>query len=316
MAQPTVLNDKMSLTIKSIRRNGASTTYTVNTSDFLVSSFQAIMSWKDDLTDPVKRTAAWTIYLSYILKVLNPRPSSQGYAISIGFKDQFITPVVTNGYVNFNSTMQDPQVPVAQQNDSTMIPDPVGKNNLEVADFLSNFSSGNCELNVSQYDNPNNPNQLDVNGHDLNPVTRVMLSGSFLTMLDFHPRDSITMICGGGIVNGRLMWSGHDYFYLRCLQVRGEIEMMLPNEFSQYSSLIGVIPCKGPLSENIYYESPHVGSKLQLNNSSIDTVELQFIDKWGQPLYGISDYMIELTADFVKLGNLNQPTTMRDIKNY
>ena len=81
------------------------------------------------------------------------------------------------------------------------------------------------------------------------------------------------------------------------------------------TDIICVIPCSGGLDENIYYQAQHTGSKLQLKNTSLDNVDLMFYDKWGDPLYGMIDFMVELTVDFVKLGSLEQKPTSVDVKN-
>jgi hypothetical protein len=81
------------------------------------------------------------------------------------------------------------------------------------------------------------------------------------------------------------------------------------------SNILCIIPCEGSQKDTIYYESKHVGSKMTMTNSSVDSIELYFTDKWGQALYGMTDFMVELTFDFVKFGNFIPNITAKDIKN-
>ena len=113
----------------------------------------------------------------------------------------------------------------------------------------------------------------------------------------------------------KIMYKGNDYIFLRCSQVKSEVECVLPSALSNKSDMLAIIPCPGDQGEMIYYEARHVGSKLALNNSSIDNIELSFVDKWGQPLFGIRDFIVELTADFVKLGPLQQQPTGQNIRD-
>ena len=81
-----------------------------------------------------------------------------------------------------------------------------------------------------------------------------------------------------------------------------------------FSNILAMVPCPGTLADQIHYEAHHTGSKLQLNNTSIDSIELTFVDKWGDLLVGLKDFVIELTADFVKLGSLYPNQTAMDVR--
>ena len=111
------------------------------------------------------------------------------------------------------------------------------------------------------------------------------------------------------------MWCGHDYILIRCLQSRSEIEAMKPTQFAEGSDLLCIVPCQGNFNDYIYYQTNHVGSKLFINQSSVDTIDLAFCNKWGQPLVGLKDFMVELTVDFIKLNTVNRKLTTDDVRN-
>ena len=328
MKQPRLLHNKMVLSITEKRFDGSETTYTVrtdNTEGINSIKFAAIQGWEEDLFDPYKKTASWVVMMQFILKMLNPAYGRQGYGLTIGFNGQVFKPVdlAPGEYVNFNSKKPDPNIvdPEVAADPATWITDEEGMDNLRVLDFLANFSNGNAALMAVSL-GENDP-QHDTDLGDINPVVEVRLSGNFLTFFDYSPKDVLVLkteipvnpdVPNIHAIPVKIMWKGHDYFFIRCNQVRGEIEMVTPNEFSQYSNVLAVVPCDGPVANYIYYEVQHVGSKLQVANSSIDCLDISFLDKWGQPLYGIQEYLLELTADFVKLGNLNPDTTMQDIR--
>ena len=47
----------------------------------------------------------------------------------------------------------------------------------------------------------------------------------------------------------------------------------------------------------------------------MDTIDLVFTDKWGNVLYGMTDFLVEVTIDFVCLGVKEYKISLSDIKN-
>jgi hypothetical protein len=79
-----------------------------------------------------------------------------------------------------------------------------------------------------------------------------------------------------------------------------------------FSNVLAIIPTGG--TEYIHYDVQHTGNKIQLNGRSLNTLELLFQDKWGRPLLGLRDFLLELTLDFLVLGDLKEKTSMMEIK--
>ena len=51
-----------------------------------------------------------------------------------------------------------------------------------------------------------------------------------------------------------------------------------------------MVACEGGKEDSIFYEAKHSGSKLQLLDTSMDSVDLAFQDKWNQPPGGYQGF--------------------------
>ena len=51
-----------------------------------------------------------------------------------------------------------------------------------------------------------------------------------------------------------------------------------------------------------------------LASTCVDTLDLVFTGKWGYPLTGMTDFLVELTIDFVRLGVKDYKISLNDIK--
>jgi hypothetical protein len=142
-------------------------------------------------------------------------------------------------------------------------------------------------------------------------VTSVTLSGTALRTLDMSPYTAVTFE-QGYLHPIRIMSKGHDYIVLRTNQCKNTIDNMKPNASADYSNVLTVIPCAG--TQYINYYAYTVGSKILLNDRNLEDIELYFEDKWGIPLYGIQDFYIELSIDFVNLKAMIPQSNMMDLK--
>ena len=66
---------------------------------------------------------------------------------------------------------------------------------------------------------------------------------------------------------------------------------------------------------DLFITRKYTGGKNVLSCSSVDTIDLVFTDKWGYPLAGMTDFLVELTIDFVHLGVKEYNISLSDIKN-
>ena len=105
---------------------------------------------------------------------------------------------------------------------------------------------------------------------------------------------------------------GQEYVLIRCNQCKNTLDNVKQDTLPQFSNLMAVVPSPG--TGYIQYDVPHTGNKIQLNGRNLDNITLLFQDKWGQPLFGIRDFFVELTVDFLKLGDLKEKSSMMQLK--
>ena len=222
------------------------------------------------------------IFIEFILDMLNSNNTYGGnteYVFTMGFPD-----------VNFYGT-QDPMfftVPLVPSQDGSF-----GDNDAIVCDLFNFFSNGRGYLKLQDK-------------HAT--VSTVTISGSALKILDLSPTTGVTFDTAY-LHPIRIMTKGHDYIVLRTNQCKNTIDNMRPGTSADYSNVLTVIPCEG--TQYINYYAYTVGSKILLNDRNLEDIELYFEDKWGLPLYGIRDFYLELTLDFVNLkAMIPQPNMM------
>jgi hypothetical protein len=142
-------------------------------------------------------------------------------------------------------------------------------------------------------------------------VASVTLSGSALRILDMSPNIAVTFQTGYTHPI-RVMNKGHDYIVIRSNQCKNTIDNMKPGSSADYSNVLTVVPCEG--TQYINYYAYTTGSKILLNDRNLEDIELYFEDKWGLPLYGIRDFYVELSIDFVNLKAMIPQTNMMELK--
>ena len=79
------------------------------------------------------------------------------------------------------------------------------------------------------------------------------------------------------------------------------------------TDLLCVIPCDN--KEFLYYEPNHTGGKSVMTMTSFDTIDLNFTDKWGSPLIGMRDFLVEITLDFIRLNMKKEQINLLDVKH-
>jgi hypothetical protein len=130
-----------------------------------------------------------------------------------------------------------------------------------VADYLANYSNGQGVLHLTIRDA----------GYD-----EFRISGSFLKLFDLNPSDVIIMRHDETIPI-RLVTEGHDYFTVRCLESKKGLDGTIAGTFCKPSDVLSIIPCNGIPSQLLSFNSQHVGSKMQLMNSSIQSIHTRII---------------------------------------
>ena len=229
------------------------------------------------------------IFIAFILSALNYNNTSGAnteYLFTLGFPD-----------VEFYGSA-DPmffEVPIAPSVDPTD-EGAFGIDDAVVCDLFNFFSNGRGFL------------KLQDKGLGVETVT---ISGTALKLLDIGPNTSVTFDTGY-LHPIRIMSKGHDYIVLRSNQCRNTIDNVKPGTAADYSNVLSVVPCEG--TQYINYYAYTVGSKILLNDRNLEDIELYFEDKWGLPLYGMRDFYVELTLDFVNLKAMIPQANMMDLK--
>ena len=140
-------------------------------------------------------------------------------------------------------------------------------------------------------------------------VSSLELHGSFLKILDLEPTTTYVFNDQTAIPI-KLMHSGHEYFTIRCNQCKNTLDNL--KSLLQFSNVLAVVPSPG--TGYLRYEVNHTGTKNMMHGRTLDNINLEFIDKWGQPLFGMQDFYIEITVDFLKIKDLKPSMNMMELK--
>lgn len=303
MTQPILLNDQMMLTIIQYTDRFPPVPTTKNAAtDDATDLFSALVRWRDTSVDFTTRTKYWLAFVKYLLAMLNDTPEE--FEIKFRFNDM-TTGIIVNaaGDIDWHAMFNYPADYDAYDLANDPATDyPIIFGNLSTVEYLANYSMGECFLELSDGYNPQAV------------TTKVEIKGSFLKILGISPNDQISLRLDERVPVS-ISTRGHDYIQLRCLQSKNAIDGTMQQTTPRETDLICIIPCRGGLDENIYYHAQHTGSKLHMKNTSLDNVDLMFYDKWGAPLYGMIDFLVELTVDFVKLGSLESKVNATDVRN-
>ena len=287
MNQPDVLDEMMTLNVKVTYVNPLTPPRSHTVSLKSLPKFYTVRNYLHHTAEVIKSNNGMQIYLAMLLEMLNSNNvvgATTEYVFTLGFPD-----------ATFYGT-QDPMfftvpiVPDANNNGA------FGTNDGIVCDLFNFFSNGRGFLKLQTKDAT---------------VSNVTITGSALRVLDMSPNTAVTFDADY-LHPIRVMNKGHDYIVLRTNQCRNTIDNMKPGTLADYSNVLTIIPCEG--TQYINYFAYTVGSKILLNDRNLEDIELYFEDKWGLPLYGIRDFYVELTIDFVNLKAMIPQANMMDLK--
>ena len=233
--------------------------------------------------------------LKYVLDGLNSVPTSKPelssrFSVQVGSAGLF-----TNGS-DFGEDSIDPGSLTPEQT-----------NNRAVAESIATYSNKTAYLRlVSDLTDAANTGVC---------VLSLTFTGSFLKLLNLSPSKPYSLVGGNtqNLIPINLGLMNHDYIYVRCSQSKNEWSCLQEGSQLNMSDLLAVVPCN--YGKFIYYEKYNTGGKNVLACSSMDTIDLVFTDKWGNVLYGMTDFLAEITIDFVRLGVKEYKISLSDIKN-
>lgn len=285
MNQPDILDDFMTMNVKVLKTDNTTLQYTVQMKD--ISSYYTMKTYMNYNTDVVKSDNSMQLFLLLVLNMLNSGSTlldgTDLFKFTLGFSDATYQADGSALYFNYP--------PTYNANGTFDGKDAV------VADMFNLFSNGRGYLKL-----------LSKNG----TVSSVTVSGTCLKVLDLSPTTALTFSAVDTIVPIRVMAKGHDYFVVRCNQCRNTIDNMRPGTSADYSNVLTVVPCDG--TQYICFNTYTTGSKILLNGRSLDDIELFFEDKWGLPLYGMRDFYMEITLDFVNFKIMTEIPNMMSLK--
>ena len=281
MSQPDLLYDEMMLTIRRFYKDGRQPDIRniniLNTEGYQV--YKRFMIEKD--VDPERFFAGVQMLLKYTLGIINDETSKNiSYRFGVGINNEYyITP-------NFNPDMEGyaERVQLAEQQ------------NVVSAANMAFVTNGRGFLKLMYMDDN---------------ISRIELSGSFLKILDLDPATTYVFY-NETSTPVKLLHTGHDYFILRCNQCKNTLDNLKTESLPQFSNVLAVVPSPG--TGYVRYDVPHTGTKIMMHGRTLDNINLVFHDKWGQPLYGMQDFYLEITVDFLKIKDLKPSMNMMELK--
>ena len=63
------------------------------------------------------------------------------------------------------------------------------------------------------------------------------------------------------------------------------------------SDFLCVVPTPHNRGFMEYFNNPSIGGKVELGNSTLDSITLEFSDRYGKPLYSLEDFVVTLIID-------------------
>jgi hypothetical protein len=175
---------------------------------------------------------------------------------------------------------------------------------LNLAEYLTTFTNGQTFLKLTTY-----TDKLI----DGKTIREIGLTGSFMKLLNCYPKQFLSF-SPSLTKTIQLNWNGHDFILLRCMETRDNLDATNSNKWGPPSNILTLIPTPGKLGTFLTYDRSHTGSLSSVGLNNISSLTFNFEDRWGDPAYGIVDFAMEITIDFVKLGNLIQDMSMQDVK--
>ena len=99
---------------------------------------------------------------------------------------------------------------------------------------------------------------------------------------------------------------GHDYICIGS-NVCSNIQSMQAGSTLEATNLMTVMPLPKYCGYTEAYSPPSAAGRAEIASNTIDTIELSFTDKYGNPLLSLENYIVTLLFDDVKPEELLQP---------
>ena len=99
---------------------------------------------------------------------------------------------------------------------------------------------------------------------------------------------------------------GHDYVCIGS-NVCSNIQSMQAGSTLESTNLLTVMPLPKYCGYTETYSPPSASGRAEVVSNTIDTIELSFTDKFGNPLLSLENYVVTLLFDDVKPAELPQP---------
>jgi hypothetical protein len=148
-----------------------------------------------------------------------------------------------------------------------------------------------------------------------NTQANYTLTGDFVSMLGLDPTLTHTISYNNPLYI-KIPIYGHDFIAVQSSLVSG-VSATMNGEALASTDLLRIVPT--PLKPGLVeeYEAVTTGGALELNCDHIDTVQLSFNDKLGNPIKSMEDFIVTLVIDSVLLQDLPKAEhhSLSDVRN-
>jgi hypothetical protein len=135
----------------------------------------------------------------------------------------------------------------------------------------------------------------DITCELLSSENDISMTGDFVQLFGLDPTKTHT-VSPGNPLTIRIPLHGHDYVVLSSNIVFGAVSTMNGDNLAG-SDFLCVVPTPQNPGFMEYFNNPSIGGKVELGNSTLDCITLEFSDRYGQPLYSLEDFVVTLIID-------------------
>ena len=156
--------------------------------------------------------------------------------------------------------------------------------------LLSLYQSGRIKFNILL--------------REVNQYKSIRLKGPLLSLFGLDSSMEMVLTVGEPF-SVQLPMFGHDYICVGS-NVCSNIQAMQANSKLESTNLLTIMPLTKYSSYTESYSPPSASGRTEIVSNTIDTIELSFTDKFGNPLLSLENFVITLLFDDVKPEELPQ----------
>jgi hypothetical protein len=163
--------------------------------------------------------------------------------------------------------------------------------------FYTNLTAANTVLDMAYLDEALRACifRRDISCQLLSSQVAISMTGDFVQLFGLDPTKTHT-VSPNNPLTIRIPMHGHDYVVLSSNLVFGAVSTMNGDSLAG-SDFLCVVPTPHNPGFMEYFNNPSIGGKVELGNSTLDSITLEFSDRYGQPLYSLEDFVVTLIID-------------------